>query len=69
MNSTGGSKTKIFPLFSGRSEFTDDSVMTIAVEDVFLPVQPEMEDDTIRQRVVAKMQKYGNLYPYAGGKF
>ena len=66
-----GSKTKDFPLFSGRSEFTDDTVMTIAVADAFLPVQPDMEDDTIRQRVAAKMQKYGRLYPHAGygGRF
>ena len=61
-----GNKTKDFPLFSGYSEFTDDTVMTIAVADAFLPVQPEMEDDTIRQRVVMKMQKYGRLYPHAG---
>jgi len=66
-----GSKTKDFPLFSGRSEFTDDTVMTIAVADAFLPVQPDMDDDAIRQRVVAKMQKYGRLYPHAGygGRF
>ena len=66
-----GSKTKNFPLFSGRSEFTDDTVMTIAVADAFLPVQPDMDDDAIRQRVVAKMQKYGRLYPHAGygGRF
>ena len=61
-----GSKTKDFPLFSRYSEFTDDTVMTIAVADAFLPVQPEMEDDTILQRVVAKMQKYGRMYPHAG---
>ena len=66
-----GSKTKDFPLFSGRSEFTDDTVMAIAVADAFLPVRPGMDDDTIRQRVVAKMQKYGRLYPHAGygGRF
>ena len=66
-----GSKTKDFPLFSRRSEFTDDTVMTIAVAEAFLPVQAEMEEDTIRQRVVMKMQKYGRLYPYAGygGRF
>ena len=52
-----GSKTKDFPLFSRCSEFTDDTVMTIAVADAFLPVQPDMEDVTIRQRVVTKMQK------------
>ena len=65
------SKTKDFPLFSGRSEFTDDTVMTIAVADAFLPIQPDMDDDAIRQRVVVKMQKYGRLYPHAGygGRF
>ena len=61
-----GRKTKEFPLFSGRSEFTDDTVMTVAVADAFLAVTPEMEDDAIRQRVVMKMQKYGRRYPYAG---
>ena len=61
-----GSKTKTFPLFSGYSKFTDDTVMTIAVADAFLPVQSGMDDDTIRQRLVMKMQKYGHRYPYAG---
>jgi len=61
-----GGKAKDFPLFSMRSEFTDDTVMTIAVADAFLPVRPEMEDDTIRQHVVMKMQKYGRMYPHAG---
>ena len=66
-----GNKTKEFPLFSGYSDFTDDTVMTIAVADAFLPVQPEMEEDAIRQRLVMKMQKYGRLYPHAGygGRF
>ena len=66
-----GSKTKDFPLFCKFSEFTDDTVMTIAVADAFLPVQLGMEDDAIRQRVVMKMQRYGRLYPHAGygGRF
>ena len=66
-----GSKTKDFPLFCKFSEFTDDTVITIAVAEAFLPVQPEMEDEAIRQRVVTKMQKYGRLYPHAGygGRF
>jgi len=61
-----GEKTKDFPLFSGKSEFTDDTVMTIAVADAFLPVQPEMEDDVIRSRVIMKIRKYGRMYPHAG---
>lgn len=66
-----GDKTKDFPLFCKHSRYTDDTVMTIAVADAFLTVQPEMEDEIIRQRVVAKMQMYGRLYPYAGygGRF
>jgi len=31
-----GSKTRDFPLFSGRPAFTDDTVMTLAVADAFL---------------------------------
>ena len=61
-----GNKTKDFPLFFSCSEFTDDTVMTIAVADAFLSVQPDTDDGTIRQRVVAKMRKYGRLYPHAG---
>jgi ADP-ribosylglycohydrolase len=66
-----GSKTRNFPLFSGHSTYTDDTVMTIAVADAYLPVQTEMEDEMIRQRVIMKMQKYGRRYPYAGygGRF
>ena len=66
-----GEKTKEFPMFSGRSHFTDDTVMTVAVADAFLLVQPEMEDAAILDRVVLKMQNFGCLYPYAGygGKF
>lgn len=38
-----GNKTKDFPLFSKRSCFTDDSVMTIAVADAFLDSQPNAD--------------------------
>ena len=31
-----GKKSKVFPLFSRHSAFTDDTVMTIAVADAFL---------------------------------
>ena len=66
-----GGKTKVFPLFSKYSTFTDDTVMTVAVADAFLGVQPEMEEGAIRQRVITKMQKFGRLYPHAGygGRF
>ena len=49
-----GNKTKDFPLFSARSEFTDDTVMTVAVarglmagqgnaQKTFAEVQHEIE--------------------------
>jgi ADP-ribosylglycohydrolase len=61
-----GDKTKEFPLFSKRSEFTDDTVMTIAVADVFLDAQPSADIKWIRNRLIRGMQKYGKLFPYAG---
>jgi len=51
-----GTKTKDFPLFSAGSEFTDDSVLTIAVADAILKGCPYI--DSIRQ--------IGRLYPNCG---
>ena len=59
-----GSKTKDFPLFSKRSAFTDDSVMTLAVAEAFLGTPDD--DEIIRKRLVKSMQKYGARYPHAG---
>ena len=50
-----GSKTKDFPLFSKRSAFTDDSVMTLAVAEAFLGVSDD--DEVIRKRLIDAMQK------------
>ena len=59
-----GSKTKDFPLFSNRSEFTDDTVMTIAVAEAFM--EAANGEDEIRRRLIASMQKWGHRYPNAG---
>ena len=61
-----GGKTKDFPLFSGDSTYTDDTVMTLAVAEALLEAGPEMEDDAIRQSVIRKMQRSGRRYPHAG---
>ena len=61
-----GSKTKDFPLFSELSTFTDDTVMTIAIADTFLDDTLPMDEEIIRQRLIASMQRYGKLYPHAG---
>ena len=63
-----GDKTKEFPLFSIESEFTDDSVMTIAVAEALLTVRKEgiTADDDIRGELVRSMRKWGKRYPDAG---
>ena len=60
-----GKKTKDFPLFSAKSEFTDDSVMTIAVAEAFMDTMGQ-DDETIRRAMVDSMQKWGRRYPDAG---
>ena len=59
-------KTKDFPLFSAASRFTDDSVMTLAVADAFLEVQPEDHDENICRKLIGKMQYWGQAYPDIG---
>lgn len=60
-----GSKTKDFPLFSARSEFTDDSVMTAAVAEALMDTTGGT-DGEIRAAMVRSMQKWGRRYPNAG---
>ena len=61
-----GDKTKVFPLFSRHSKYTDDSVMTLAVAEALMDAQPEEPDEAICKRLVASMQKYGRAFPKAG---
>ena len=58
-------KTKEFPLFSNRSEFTDDSVMTIAVAEALMNSLGKT-DDEIKSALVESMKKWGRIYPDAG---
>ena len=60
-----GNKTKDFPLFSAGSEFTDDSVMTIAVAEALMDTLGRT-DEEIRAALVESMQKWGKRYPDAG---
>ena len=58
-------KTKEFPLFSRDSNFTDDSVMTIAVAEALIDTIGK-SDDEIKEALVASMQMWGRRYPNAG---
>jgi ADP-ribosylglycohydrolase len=66
-----GSKSKDFPLFSAKSTYTDDTVMTLAVCRAFLDVQPGDTDEKILQILAARMRQFGRMYPRAGygGRF
>ena len=61
-----GDKTKDFPLFSERSRFTDDTVMTIAVADAFLDAQPNAADEWTTSRLINGLRMWGKKYPRAG---
>lgn len=60
-----GGKTKDFPLFTEDSQFTDDTVMTIAVAEALLDTlgQP---DEAVLAALVQHMQAWGRRYPDAG---
>ena len=49
-----GKKTKEFPLFSSGSEFTDDSVMTVAVAEALMNTGGKT-DEEIKAAVAASM--------------
>ena len=63
-------KTKEFPLFSRGTQFTDDSVMTIAVGEALLGTVGKA-DDEIKAALVSSMRRWGRRYPHAGygGRF
>ena len=60
-----GNKTKDFPLFKHSSQFTDDSVMTVAAAEALMDTAGK-SDEEIRAALVSSMQKWGRHYPYAG---
>jgi len=61
-----GDKTKNFPLFSEYSDYTDDTVMTIAVAEAFYDAMNVEDDEWRKKRLISGMQKFGRRYPDAG---
>lgn len=62
-------KTTEFPLFSEWTEFTDDTVMTLAVADALLKSRDDLQP--ISYALVESMRELGRAYPNAGygGRF
>lgn len=61
-----GDKTKDFKLFSRRSHFTDDSVMTLAVCEALLKVGQDATVKEIEDAFISSMQSWGRRYPHEG---
>ena len=58
-------KAKDFPLFSRHSDFTDDTVMTLAVAKALLSSRGQ-DDTAIKAALVREMQQLGRAYPDRG---
>ena len=58
-----GKKTKEFPLFSPESEYTDDTVLTLAVAEAFLDMDFAEDDDVTRDRLVSYLLRWTSAYP------
>ncbi len=62
-----GRKIKDFgPLFIEASEYTDDSVMTVAVCEGLMQAGIDADTGTIKREVVKSMRAWGKRYPDAG---
>ena len=59
-----GNKSKDFSLFSEKSTFTDDTVMTIAVAEATMDLLCEAHGG--RAKMIASLKKFGRMFPRAG---
>jgi ADP-ribosylglycohydrolase len=58
-------KTKEFELFKNDCEFTDDSVLTVAVAEALLKCKP-FDENVFKEILVDTFHKYGEMYPDVG---
>ena len=58
-------KTKVFPLFTVYSHFTDDTVMTLAVAQALMETK-DGDDGTLQSAFIREMRRLGRAYPDAG---
>ncbi|MBQ4402344.1 MAG: ADP-ribosylglycohydrolase family protein, partial [Synergistaceae bacterium] len=62
--------SKVFPLISDDSRFTDDTVMTLAIADAVMRVMSKRGDpvtpEDFRRQVIISMRNFAAKYPHAG---
>ena len=61
-----GNKSKSFELFTSECDFTDDTVMTIAVAEALLNAGKDADEEIIKSNLIKSMKKWGQKYPNAG---
>ena len=61
-----GNKTKEFELFTKECDFTDDTVMTVAVAGALMDAGPDADEKMVKEAMIRSMKKWGQKYPYAG---
>ena len=61
-----GGWTKDFELFTPECDFTDDTVMTVAVAEALLAAGVDADTGEIEKACIGSMQKWGRKYPNAG---
>ena len=59
-------KTKEFQLFTDKSKFTDDTVMTVAVADALMQFDKVSDLEAFKKVLIRTMHRYGKKYPRAG---
>lgn len=59
-------KVKQFRLFDKRSEFTDDTVMTMAVAKALLSCDRDASEEELKEALITNMKEIGRRYPNAG---
>ena len=66
-----GGKSKEFVFWNTRCEYTDDTVMSIAIAEALIGAGPEGTESEIKRAAVEAMQDWGHRYPDAGygGRF
>ena len=64
-------RTKDFELFHKSCEFTDDTVMTLAIAKTLLKFETITDIEDFKKRLVEVMHEVGLRYPYCGygGRF
>ena len=61
-----GNLSKDFELVTDKCGFTDDTVMTIAVAEALMDAGRDADDETVKQRLIEGVRKWGRRYPGAG---